>query len=79
MIIGGQRADRQPYVYYELLSGTWGGRPDRDGGNDGLCNPANVASNIPVEQAESESTQCGWSAMGWWGDSGGPGRFRGVV
>ena len=25
VIIGGQRSDRQPYVYYELLSGTWGG------------------------------------------------------
>ena len=53
VVIGGQRHDRSPYVYYELLSGTWGARPDRDG-NDGLCNPANVASNIPIEQAESE-------------------------
>ena len=53
VIIGGQRENRTPYVYYELLSGTWGARPDRDG-NDGLCNPANVASNIPIEQAESE-------------------------
>ena len=75
VIIGGQRADRQPYVYYELLSGTWGGRPDRDG-NDGLCNPANVASNIPVEQAESEYP-VRVERYGLVGDSGGPGRFRG--
>ena len=51
VVIGGQNPDRSPYVYYELLSGTWGARPDRDG-NDGLCNPANVASNIPIEEAE---------------------------
>ena len=75
VIIGGQRADRQPYVYYELLSGTWGGRPDRDG-NDGLCNPANVASNIPVEQAEAEYP-VRVERYGLVGDSGGPGRFRG--
>ena len=53
VILGGRRPDASPYVYYELLCGTWGGRPDRDG-NDGLCNPANVASNIPVEDAECE-------------------------
>ena len=52
VVIGGLRPDRSPYVYYELMTGTWGGRPDRDA-NDGLCNPANVASNIPVEEAES--------------------------
>lgn len=75
VIIGGQRADRQPYVYYELLSGTWGGRPDRDG-NDGLCNPANVASNIPVEQAECEYP-VRVERYGLVDDSGGAGRFRG--
>ena len=75
VIIGGQRPDRQPYVYYELLSGTWGGRPDRDG-NDGLCNPANVASNIPVEQAESEYP-VRVERYGLVNDSGGAGRFRG--
>ena len=73
VIIGGQRSDRQPYVYYELLSGTWGGRPDRDG-NDGLCNPANVASNIPVEQAESEYP-VRVERYGLVGDSGGAGPF----
>ena len=75
VIIGGQRPDDSQYVYYELLSGTWGARPDRDG-NDGLCNPANVASNIPVEEAE-----CAYpiriERYGLVRDSGGPGRFRG--
>jgi N-methylhydantoinase B len=75
VIIGGRHADAVPYVYYELMSGTWGGRPDRDG-NDGLCNPANVASNIPIEQAECEYP-IRIERYGLVRDSGGPGRFRG--
>ena len=75
VIIGGRRKDRSHYVYYELLSGTWGARPDRDG-NDGLCNPANVASNIPVEQAECEYP-VRIDRYGLVCDSGGAGRFRG--
>lgn len=75
VIIGGQRPNKTPYVYYELLSGTWGARPDRDG-NDGLCNPANVASNIPVEQAECEYP-VRIERYGLVDDSGGAGRFRG--
>jgi len=75
VIIGGQRPNKTPYVYYELLSGTWGARPDRDG-NDGLCNPANVASNIPVEQAECEYP-VRIERYGLVDDSGGVGQFRG--
>ncbi len=75
VILGGQREERSPYVYYELLSGTWGARPDRDG-NDGLCNPANVASNIPIEQAEAEYP-VRIERYGLVRDSGGPGQFRG--
>ena len=75
VIIGGHYPDRSPYIYYELMSGTWGARPDRDG-NDGLCNPASVASNIPIEEAE-----CNYPVRieryGLVRDSGGPGRFRG--
>jgi N-methylhydantoinase B/oxoprolinase/acetone carboxylase alpha subunit len=75
VIIGGRRADRSAYVYYELMSGTWGARPDRDG-NDGLCNPANVASNIPVEQAECEYP-VRIERYGYVQDSGGAGQYRG--
>ncbi len=75
VIFGGQREDRSPYVYYELMSGTWGARPDRDG-NDGLCNPANVASNIPIEQAECEYP-VRIERYGLVRDSGGAGQFRG--
>ena len=75
VIIGGQRDDRSAYVYYELLTGTWGARPGRDG-NDGLCNPVNVASNIPIEQAEAEYP-LRINRYGLVRDSGGPGQFRG--
>ena len=75
VIIGGQREDSSPYVFYELMSGTWGARPDRDG-NDGLCNPANVASNIPIEQAECEYP-LRVEQYALLQDSGGAGKFRG--
>ncbi|MAE65898.1 MAG: 5-oxoprolinase [Phycisphaeraceae bacterium] len=76
VIIGGRRpGSDEPYVYYELMSGTWGARPDRDG-NDGLCNPANIASNIPIEEAESDYP-VRIDRYGLVQDSGGPGEFRG--
>lgn len=76
VILGGQRdSDSSRYVYYELLSGTWGARPDRDA-NDGLCNIANVASNISVEQAETEYP-VRIERYGFVQDSGGAGKFRG--
>ncbi len=53
VVVGGEHDDRRPYVFFELLTGTWGAHPTRDG-NDGLSNPANVAANIPIEEAECE-------------------------
>ncbi len=75
VIIGGERADRSRYIFYELMAGTWGARPDRDG-NDGLCNPGNVASNIPIEQAETEYP-IRVERYGYVPDSGGAGKYRG--
>jgi N-methylhydantoinase B len=76
VIIGGRRpSDQSRFVFFELLSGTWGARPDRDG-NDGLSNPANVASNIPLEQAECEYPVL-IERYGLVRDSGGAGCFRG--
>jgi N-methylhydantoinase B len=75
VIMGGSRADGSPFVFYELVSGTWGARPDRDG-NDGLCNIASIGSNIPVEQAEIEYP-VRVDRYGYVTDSGGAGRFRG--
>ena len=48
---------------------------DRDG-NDGLSNIANVASNIPVEQAETQYP-VRIERYGFVRDSGGAGKFRG--
>ena len=57
------------------MSGTWGARPDWDG-NDGPCNLANIASSIPIEEAE-----CNYSVRvdrhGLVCDTGGAGQFRG--
>src|SRR5262249_12237262 len=47
------RVDGEPFVYSELVVGTWGGRPVADG-NDGLANPCASMANIPVEVAESD-------------------------
>ncbi len=78
IILGGQQntaTNGGPYVFYELMSGTWGALADHDG-NDGLCNPANVASNVPVEQAECEYP-VRIERYGFVQDSGGPGLSRG--
>jgi N-methylhydantoinase B len=75
VIIGGQGGDTSRYIFYELLTGTWGARPDRDG-NDGLCNPGNVASNIPIEQAETEYP-VRIERYGYVPDTGGAGKYRG--
>jgi N-methylhydantoinase B len=67
--------DNTAFVYNELVVGTWGGRPVRDG-NDGLANPCASIANIPIEVAESE-----WPIVveryGLVPDSGGAGRYRG--
>src|SRR5262249_8972339 len=52
-IFAGKDGVGEPFIYFELVVGTWGARPTADG-NDGLCNPAATAANIPVEVAESE-------------------------
>ena len=69
------RVDGEPFVYSELVVGTWGGRPVADG-NDGLANPCASMANIPVEVAETD-----WPILveryGLVPDSGGAGRFRG--
>lgn len=78
IIIGGREnriAHRDAYVFYELMCGTWGALDGCDG-NDGLCNPANVASNVPVEQAECEYP-VRIERYGFAQDTGGAGQFRG--
>jgi 5-oxoprolinase (ATP-hydrolysing) len=74
-IFAGRAPAGDPFIYFELVVGTWGARPTADG-NDGLCNPAATAANIPVEVAESEFPIM-IERYALVPDSGGPGRFRG--
>jgi N-methylhydantoinase B len=74
VILGGNH-NAAPFVFYELMCGTWGARPTADG-NSGLCNIASIASNIPVEQAEVEYP-VRIERYGYVNDSGGAGKFRG--
>lgn len=74
-IFSGLRPDGRPFVYYELIVGTWGARPTADG-NDGLSNPCATAANIPVEVAEAEYP-IRIERYGLVPDSGGAGRYRG--
>ncbi|HEX4746018.1 MAG TPA: hydantoinase B/oxoprolinase family protein [Gaiellaceae bacterium] len=75
-IFGAERPEGDGrFVYYELVTGTWGATREGDG-NDGLANPCSVAANIPVEVAESEFPIV-VERYGLVPDSGGAGKHRG--
>jgi len=74
-IFGAERPGGGRFVFYELVVGTWGATPLWDG-NDGLTNPASLASNIPIEVAESEYPIV-VERYGLVPDTGGAGRYRG--
>ena len=69
------QVEGEPFLYSEIVVGTWGGRPTADG-NDGLANPCASIANISIEVAETN-----WPIFieryGLVPDSGGAGRFRG--
>ncbi|MBA2449868.1 MAG: hydantoinase B/oxoprolinase family protein [Chloroflexi bacterium] len=73
--IGGYRRDREPFVLVELLSGSWGGRPDRDG-IEGMPNLGANISNIPVEMVEV-GYPLRIERYGFVPDTGGAGKYRG--
>ncbi len=75
VILGGHHDDGEPFVYFELLVGTWGATPEGDG-NDGLSNPIATAANVPIEVAEAEFPII-IERYGLVPDSGGAGRHRG--
>ena len=75
IILGGYDRRREPFVLFDLIAGTWGGRPRKDG-NDGVSNPASVISNIPAELAEL-SYPVRLERYALIQDSGGAGRHRG--
>lgn len=71
---GGPLASGENFVYFELLFGGTGARPDHDGG-EAICAGLDV-SNIPVEIYEATSPML-VERFGIIPDSGGAGRFRG--
>jgi N-methylhydantoinase B len=75
VIIGGYDRGREPFVMFDLMAGTWGARPTKDG-NDGLTNPGSIISNIPAELMELEYP-VRLEEYSLVRDSGGAGRYRG--
>lgn len=75
IIIGGYDKQRNPFIMFDLVAGTWGARPTKDG-NDGLTNPGSVISNIPAELMELEYP-VRLEQYALMQDSGGAGKYRG--
>jgi N-methylhydantoinase B len=73
--LGGRHPDNRPFILVDMISGSWGGRPDQDG-IDAITNPSQNLSNTPVEVVERQHP-VRIEEYGLVPDSGGPGRFRG--
>ena len=73
--IGGYDADRRPFVFVDLMRGSWGGRPRADG-LDGTSLAVSTGSSVPAEVVALEHPVqldfCGYVP-----DSCGAGMFRG--
>jgi N-methylhydantoinase B len=73
--IGGYRGDGRPFVLVDMINGAWGGRADKDG-VEGITNPSQNMSNLPVETIEARYPLM-MEEYALRPDSGGAGRFRG--
>jgi N-methylhydantoinase B len=73
VLFSGTRRSGSPYATMDLIPGSWGARPDRDG-VDGAAN--NYFSAISAERIESEIPVV-IEELSLTPDSGGPGEFRG--
>jgi N-methylhydantoinase B len=73
--IGGLTADRRPFVIVDMITGAWGGRPDRDG-MEAVTNPSQNMSNTPVEVLEAQHP-IRIDEYGFVPDSAGAGKWRG--
>jgi N-methylhydantoinase B len=53
VVFGGyDKSSREPFVLVDMINGAWGGRHDKDG-IEGVTNPAQNLSNLPVETLEA--------------------------
>jgi N-methylhydantoinase B len=73
--MGGITRDRRPFVLVDMITGAWGGRPDKDG-MEAVTNPSQNMSNSPVEVLEAHHP-IRVDDYGFVPDSCGAGRFRG--
>jgi N-methylhydantoinase B len=73
--IGGLTAERTPFVLVDMITGAWGGRPDRDG-MEAVTNPSQNMSNTPVEVLEAQHP-IRVDEYGFVPDSAGAGTWRG--
>jgi len=73
--VGGYDEQRRPFVFVDLMRGSWGARPNADG-LDGTALAVSTGSSVPAEIVELEHPVrlefCGYVP-----DSAGAGRFRG--
>jgi N-methylhydantoinase B len=76
--IGGYRPQsREPFILVDMINGAWGGRVDQDG-IEGVTNPSQNMSNLPVETLEARYP-VRIEEFGYRADSCGAGRYRGGV
>ena len=73
--LGGRHPDNRPFIVVDMISGCWGGRPDKDG-IEAITNPSQNLSNTPVEVLERQHP-VRIEEYALVPDSGGAGRFRG--
>ncbi|HSI40153.1 MAG TPA: hydantoinase B/oxoprolinase family protein [Xanthobacteraceae bacterium] len=74
--IGGyDKATGTPFILVDMINGAWGGRHDADG-IEGITNPSQNMSNLPVETLERRYP-LRVESYGFRPDSGGAGEYRG--
>ncbi len=72
---GYDKETREPFILVDMINGAWGGRADQDG-IEGVTNPAQNMSNLPIETLEARYP-VRIEAFGYRPDSCGAGRWRG--
>ena len=76
--IGGyDRASNEPFILVDMINGAWGARADKDG-IEGITNPSQSMSNMPVETLEARYP-VRIEEYGYRPDSCGAGEFRGGI
>jgi N-methylhydantoinase B len=76
VVFGGyDQHTREPFILVDMINGAWGGRPNKDG-IEGVTNPSQNMSNLPVETLEARYPVI-IEEYSLRQDSCGPGKYRG--